>query len=555
MKKRLLIFKNLIIGFCILSLLTASTFFIQAQADNEEMSFHAIYVGSGDALVISSQGHYMIVDSGPPSSSSSVMNYLEKLNIPDNKIDYVVATHPDGDHVGNFNKILDKYDIGQVIYSPCTKSNTIYTDFINSVKAKGCPYRNPVEGESWKLGDATVEVVYDGSQGSTYNECSIVLRVSCGGKSILLTGDLPSNMESLLISKGYDFKADVIKIGHHGAGSSSSAAFLNKVGAKYAIISSLRSAKAEFPRDSVLKKLARRFVKVYRTSDANVVIKFKNGNITTSNKENNKFISIKNGTISLSNNVFYATGKAITPTVSLIVNGQVVPSYQYKVKYSSNKATGFGKVKLTGTESKYVSTCSTTFMILPKKETITGTAGATNKIKLEWSIQKYSTGYQIRYTTQKGFKNNVQYITITNPNKTKKTLSNLSFNKKYYISIRAYKSNIGNGKWSKTLTVKTNKKPIPGKQEINDFIDKKKSVTIKWTKQSKKYDAGYIIQYSKDKNFEKKVTEVVFDKTSSNKLKLKKTKQKKPYYIRVKGYNSYGEGKWSKSLKFSILKD
>ena len=555
MKKQILFLKNLIIGFFALILLTTSAFFLQASADNEEMSFHAIYVGSGDALVISSQGHYMIVDSGPPSSSSSVMNYLETLDIPDNKIDYVVATHPDGDHVGNFDKIFEKYDVGQVIYSPCTKANDIYTNFINSVKSKGCPYRNPVEGESWELGDATVSVVYDGSQGSTYNECSIVLRVTCGDKSLLLTGDLPSNMESLLISKGYNFKADVIKIGHHGAGSSSSAAFLDKVGAQYAVISSFRGVKAEFPRDSVLKKLARRFVKVYRTSDANVVIKFKNGNITTSNKENNKFISIKNGTISLSNNVFYATGKAITPTVSLIVNGQVVPSYQYKVKYSSNKATGFGKVKLTGTESKYVSTCSTTFMILPKKETITGTAGATNKIKLEWSIQKYSTGYQIRYTTQKGFKNNVQYITITNPNKTKKTLSNLSFNKKYYISIRAYKSNIGNGKWSKTLTVKTNKKPIPGKQEINDFIDKKKSVTIKWTKQSKKYDAGYIIQYSKDKNFEKKVTEVVFDKTSSNKLKLKKTKQKKPYYIRVKGYNSYGEGKWSKSLKFSILKD
>ena len=112
----------------------------------------------------------MIVDSGPPSASELVANYISKLNIPDNKIDYVVATHPDGDHVGNFNKIFEKYEVGQVFYSPCVKGNKTYSKFINSVKEKGCPYRNPIDGESWKLGDATVTVVYDGFQGTTYNE-------------------------------------------------------------------------------------------------------------------------------------------------------------------------------------------------------------------------------------------------------------------------------------------------------------------------------------------------------------------------------------------------
>ena len=110
--------KNFIITLSLLFVVTASAFFIQANADNGEMTFHSIYVGSGDALIINSNDHYMIVDSGPPKSESMVMNYLNKLNIPENKIDYVVATHPDGDHVGNFKKIFDKYEVGQVIYSP-----------------------------------------------------------------------------------------------------------------------------------------------------------------------------------------------------------------------------------------------------------------------------------------------------------------------------------------------------------------------------------------------------------------------------------------------------
>lgn len=552
MKKSFSFLKNLIIALSLLLVVTFSIFFIEASAKNEEMTFHSIYVGSGDALIISSGEHYMIVDSGPPSSKSLVMNYLDKLNIPQNKIDYVVATHPDGDHVGNFDEILQKYDVGQVIYSPCTKANTIYANFIESVKEKGCSYRNPLEGETWQLGDATVSVVYDGSQGATYNECSIVLRVTCGGKSLLLTGDLPATTESLLLAKGYNCQADVIKIGHHGAGSSSSAAFLDAVNPQYAVISSSRSPNAEFPRDSVLKKLARRFVKVYRTTDGDVTIHFKNGKISTSNKENPKFISIKKGTIALSGNVFYASGKAITPGVALVVNGQVIPPSQYKIKYSSNKSTGFGKVKLTGTEVKYVSTCSTTFMILPKRETLKGEAGTINKIKLTWSLQSYATGYQIRYSTDKTFKKNVNYITFKTPKNTKTTLSNLSFNKKYYISVRAYKSNIGNGKWSKTLIVKTKKKPVPSKQTINDFVKKKTSVTIKWKKQSKKYNAGYKIQYSKDKKFKKNVKEITLKKVSKNYLKLKKGNSTKSYYIRVKGYNKYGEGKWSKPLKFSF---
>ena len=329
--------KNFIITLSLLFVVTASAFFIQANADNGEMTFHSIYVGSGDALIINSNDHYMIVDSGPPKSESMVMNYLNKLNIPENKIDYVVATHPDGDHVGNFKKIFDKYEVGQVIYSPCTKANTTYSKFIESVKEKGCPYRNPIEGESWELGDATVTVLYDGSQGATYNECSIVLRVTCGGKSLLLTGDLPSNIEKQLMAQGYNFQADVLKVGHHGAGSSTSAAFLDAVKPEYAIISSSREPTASLPRDSILMKLARRFIKVYRTTDKDIVFNFKNGKITTPNKENKKFISIKKGTITLSNNVFYASKKANTPGVALIVNGQVVPSSQYKIKYSSNK--------------------------------------------------------------------------------------------------------------------------------------------------------------------------------------------------------------------------
>lgn len=258
-----------------------------------EMTMHTIKVGRGDAIVISSNNHYMLVDSGTSDASFLVLDYLEKLNIPDKKIDYVISTHPDGDHVGSFPAVFNEYTIGEVIYSPCPKEASTYYNFIDSIKKEGCHYRNPDEGETWNLGDATVEVIYNGSQGTTYNECSLVLKVTCDGKTILLTGDLPSTMERSLMSQGYNFEADVLKIGHHGAAASSCADFLDAVSPEYAVISCADPSVTKLPKPSTLKRLARRSIKTYRTTDGDIVINFNNGIITTKNKENNGYICMK----------------------------------------------------------------------------------------------------------------------------------------------------------------------------------------------------------------------------------------------------------------------
>lgn len=516
-----------------------------------ELNMHAINVGRGDAILIESNNHYMLVDSGTADASETILEYLEKFNIPENKIDYIVSTHPDEDHVGSFPFIFEKYDIGQVFYSPCPKASGDYIDFIGAVKEEGCPFRTPIENETWQLGDATVQVVYDGSQGSTYNECSIVLRVTCDGKSILLTGDLPSTIERELMQQGYNFKADILKIGHHGAAASSCASFLDAVDADYAVICCNPLESAILPKASVLKRLARRFVKTYRTADVTVVINIKDGVISTLNKENNGYISIKHGTITLSNNVFYATGKAIKPAVSLYVDGVLVPASQYTIKYSSNTGTGVAKVKLSGTEAKYVSACSTTFLILPKTETLKGSLKSFNKAELSWSLQSKATGYTIVYTTDKTFKTGLKYINLKNPKTVKKTISGLEFNTKYYFKIRAYKSNVGYGNWSKTVKIKTKKAPVPAKEKITKHTVKNNKIKLSWKKLSSKYKAGYILQYSTDKKFKntKKTTTIKYKKTTKNYRTLKNLKSSTTYYIRVRGYNQYGSGKWSKVLK------
>lgn len=527
----------------------ASTVFVQAG----EMKMHTVYVGQGDAIIIESNNHFMLVDSGLSTSVSNVMDYLHKLDIPEKKFDYIVSTHPDGDHVGGFPTILKEYDVEHVIYSPCTKANNSYKNFIKSIALEDCDCQLPVENEKFKLGDAIVEVIYDGSRGSTYNESSIVLRISCDNKSILLTGDLPSTIENELLDEGYNLKADVLKIGHHGASASSCADFLDAVSPEYAVVSCGMPDTTDFPKDSVLQRLARRFIKLYRTTDANVLISFKDGIISTTNKENNPYISIKKGTIALSNNIYYATGAQIKPTVSLYVNGQIVPANHYKVTYFSNINTGIAKVKLTATEEKYVGVCSTTFLILPATEILSGSVSSYNKVKLSWSKQDATTGYTIMYSTDKTFQKECNYKYINSPDTTSITFKKLDYNTKYYFKIRAYKANIGYGKWSKTLKLKTKKSPLPKTTKISSAkMQNKNSIDIKWKKLSKNKNKGYYIEYSTSKNFKKNVKKIRIKSNTQTSKTINNLRSKKTYYIRIRGYNKYGKGNWSNTLKIKL---
>ena len=449
------------ISFFVL-LLGVLALFKTTAADAGELKMHTVSILHGDAIIIESKGHYMLVDSGESANAHFLMDYLAKLNIPDKNIDYVVATHPDADHVGGFKKVYSEYNVLNTIYNDVSKTTASYTKFVTAMLDEGTPSHNPVDGESWKLGDATVSVVYDGRQGTTFNESSIVLKVKCDNKYILLTGDLPSTMEDKLISKGYNFKADVLKVGHHGAALSTNTAFLKNVKPTHAVIScGPKDDEFQFPKDSVLERLAKVFAKTYCTVNGDVVLNIKDNNITTTAKEMNPYKSITKGTLVLSSTLLTAApiaGDEVTPGISLYVDGNLINPNYYSTDFSDNTHTGTASVKVTGNEKgtvRYVGSLKSTFYILPRKTKIYTASRTTNKkIYLHWSAQKNASGYTIRYATDKKFTKNLKTKTIKNPSKNTYTIKGLNKKKTYYVSVRAYTNNIGEGKWSKTSKVK-----------------------------------------------------------------------------------------------------
>lgn len=441
----------------------------KVQANAGELKMHTIYVGHGDCILLESKGHYMLVDSGEASAKDTILNYLEKHVVGDT-IDYVVATHADKDHIGSFPAIFKKYEIKNIFYAepmkpyynPDTGKESHYGKFMDAInEEEGLVYGNPFEGQTWTFGDASVKVIYDGRQGTTYNESSIVTKVTCDGKSILMTGDLPTTMEDRLMPKKYDLKADILKVGHHGAAASTSADFLDYVKPTHAVIPNGYTEEGTyFPRDSVLQRLALRFIKTYLATEGDIVMNIKDGVISTTHKENKKFQCISRGQIVVIGDKFYASntiGKKVTPKIHVYANGELISSKHYNITYKDATHTGIATVKVTGTKEKYVGTLSTTYSLLPRLSKLQKWSRSKNKkkFKLQWSSQNYASGYTIWYSSDKNMVKDSHKITVKGGKNNTKTLKGLKKKKKkYYVKIQAFTNGIGKGKWTTKKCIK-----------------------------------------------------------------------------------------------------
>ncbi|MCR5430150.1 MAG: MBL fold metallo-hydrolase [Eubacterium sp.] len=442
--------------------------FAKVQAKAGELHMHTINIGHGDAILFESQGHYMLVDSGLKDERETLLAYLEK-NITGTTIDYAVASHADKDHIGGFYYVFQKYDVKNLIYSEPMKKHFDeegertsfgrFEDAIEDEAKEGLVYGNAYEGQTFSFGDATVKVIYDGRQGTTFNESSIVMRVTCGKKSILMTGDLPTTMETKLIDKGYKFGADILKVAHHGAAASTSTEFLDKVDPEYAVIPNGIVDGVYLPKDSVLQRLALKFIKTHLVTEGDIVMNIKDDVISTDHKENTKFQCLSRGQIVVNGSKFYASntiGKKVTPSIHVYANGELLSSSNYTVSYTGTTHTGYGTIKVTGNKKKYVGTLSTTFSILPRQSKIWKSSRTKNKKKITiwWSTQNYASGYTIWYSSDKNMVKDSKKITIKGGKNSKKTFKGLKKKKHYYFKIQAFTNGIGKGKWTAKKKIK-----------------------------------------------------------------------------------------------------
>lgn len=238
----------------------------------KEMFAHFIDVGQGDSILIQTpNGKTVLVDGGKQSTGDKVVAYLKKAGVT--SIDLLVATHPDADHIGGLVDVLKSFPVKKVLDSGKEHTTITYLDYLNLIESKGIPLEVPTSGETIALDSSIkIQVLNSGDRNANdNNDNSIVLKITYGSVSFLLTGDAGIDVESDLISK-FDLKSTILKAGHHGAKTSTSQEFVNAVKPEATILSYGKDNSYGHPVSEVVNRLKASGSKLYSTAESGDIV-------------------------------------------------------------------------------------------------------------------------------------------------------------------------------------------------------------------------------------------------------------------------------------------
>lgn len=230
-------------------------------------SVHFIDVGQADSTLILSGGVTCLVDAGDMDSDKNLEGYLEMLDIQ--SIDYLVMTHPHADHIGSMDDILEDYPVGQVLLPDFelgpTPTSNIFNKVLTLIDEKQISTDTMQPGDSWTVGQGTLEVVSGGVETDNYNNLSPVLRFTSPSLSLVLSGDGEIEVEQAALATGRDLSADIFQAGHHGSSTSNSLAFLQAIRPSVMVISCGLDNSYGHPHAETLENAAAVGAQVFRT--------------------------------------------------------------------------------------------------------------------------------------------------------------------------------------------------------------------------------------------------------------------------------------------------
>ncbi|MBR2189475.1 MAG: MBL fold metallo-hydrolase [Eubacterium sp.] len=226
-------------------------------------------------------GHAMLVDGGKSSQSDRIYTYLRKNGV--DHLDYMVATHPDADHIGGLAGALNYASVDVVLSSVRDDETETFKNFVKYAGRQGLSITVPDAGDVLELGSATVSVLGPTGPAEDDNNQSIVLKVVHGSNSVLLTGDAETEEEQKIMQSGADLSSTVLKIAHHGSKYSTSKAWLSAVQPDIAVISCGGDNEYGHPAEQVLNQLKDMDVTVLRTDlQGDIILCEENGRLSWS---------------------------------------------------------------------------------------------------------------------------------------------------------------------------------------------------------------------------------------------------------------------------------
>jgi competence protein ComEC len=264
--------------------------------DRGRLSVTFLDVGQGDGMLISfPRGSLMLLDAGGRSSfhardggeeegepfvedrigiaEAAVMPFLWRQGIK--RLDWIVASHGDNDHVEGFAEIVQCFEVGAALKGPSSDPRVYPSTFDHAVRDANLPLHIVRRGDAIEIDGVTIEVLSPfaglNEVHMSGNNGSLVLKISFGNRHVLLTGDIEKEAEARLVASETDLRADVLKVAHHGSRTSSTAGFVERVKPLHAVISAANPSPFGHPHPEVLARLRETGASIWQTGHCGAI--------------------------------------------------------------------------------------------------------------------------------------------------------------------------------------------------------------------------------------------------------------------------------------------
>ena len=227
-------------------------------------------VGQGDSMFIDSPTHgRLLLDGG---SNTRVLTELGKvLPFGDRRIDVLIESHPDKDHIGGLPEVVSRFNVGRFIEPGVESPSKVDDELRQRINLKNIPHMLARRGMTINFNDGVkLLIIFPNQDVSKWetNNASIVAKLVYGEKSFLLTGDSTKKSEKVILGLNKDIlKSTVLKVGHHGSHTSTSFLYAQAVSPEYAVISAGKNNRYGHPHKETINTLEKLNAKILSTED------------------------------------------------------------------------------------------------------------------------------------------------------------------------------------------------------------------------------------------------------------------------------------------------
>lgn len=221
----------------------------------QKLKVYFLDVGQGDSILIEAPNKVqMLVDGGQDKKVLSALSKI--LPFSDNKIEIVLGTHPDSDHIGGLSEIMNRYKVDKLLLTVSTSTDKSSTEtfqkLLLTASSTGVVVEKIYQGYKIILdpvANVSADVLWPDKnfEAKDTNQMSAVLKLTMGKSDFLLTGDADKMVENKIIDSGLDIQVEVLKLGHHGSKTSSDNLFIEKTNSNFFIVSAGKNNKYGHP--------------------------------------------------------------------------------------------------------------------------------------------------------------------------------------------------------------------------------------------------------------------------------------------------------------------